>query len=95
LAAVSRTSYDPAPCVNLCDDPRTLPVWAREHKGIIFYNITIVRNCKDEKGYWKQSSSFTPADLPVVSALAKIAYHYVLDLEDAGLETEDGYEAAA
>ena len=26
MAAVSRTSYDPAPFVNLCDDHRTLPL---------------------------------------------------------------------
>jgi hypothetical protein len=51
-------------------------------QGADLYNATIRKSYKDEKsGEWKESSSFSPTDLAVVSQLSSQAFQAITELK--------------
>ena len=78
----------PQPAAKIRDGRLTATIWANEknqpdpESGEIgtFYSVDIVRSYKDASGTWKESSSFTGAELLRVSNLATAAYNEILRL---------------
>lgn len=48
------------------------------------YNTTISNSYKDDKGEWKETSSFSPTDLLVVGELSRQAFAKIAELKQQG-----------
>lgn len=57
-------------------------VWRNPGEQGDMYNATIRKSYKDEKsGEWKETSSFSPTDLAVVSQLSSQAFQAITELK--------------
>lgn len=66
----------------------TATVWLNDAKSGKFYNINVVRNWKDDKDEWHQTSDYTRNDLPKVQTACMQAYEWLFSEEASkGLET--------
>lgn len=61
-------------------------VWRNSGKGGDYYTVSVVRTYKEDDA-WKESTSFFPADAPVVAELMRFAFHW---MTSNPLESENG-----
>lgn len=59
----------------------TLTIWRNtSESGAIFYATTILRAYRTQEG-WKDTASFQPRDLPVVTRLCDLASKRIMELQ--------------
>jgi len=60
-------------------------VWKNQTKSSDLYNTTIRNSYKDDKsGEWKETASFSPTDLAILSQLANQAFQEIGQLKQEG-----------
>ena len=60
-------------------------VWKNQTKSSDLYNTTIRNSYKDDKsGEWKETTSFSPTDLAVLSQLVNQAFQKIGQLKQEG-----------
>ena len=65
----------------------TATIWRNtSDKGATYYTITILRAYRTKDG-WKDTASFRPRDLPVITQLTDLASRRIIELQAAS-ETE-------
>lgn len=68
------------PTKTLRDGALRATIWANESEKGTFYRTTLSRRYQDQNGDWKDSDSFTGADLLRIARLAELAYTETLSL---------------
>lgn len=51
-------------------------------QSIEFYNVSVTRSYKDKDGNWQETNNYTSADLPKLSAVARLAFDHLNVKED-------------
>lgn len=59
-------------------------VWRNPTEKGEMYNTTIRNSYKDESGQWKETTSFSPTDLAVISQLTSQAFQEIVQLKSQG-----------
>ena len=59
-------------------------VWKNHTQNGDMYNATIKNSYKDDSGQWKETTSFSPADLAVASQLTSQAFQEIVQLKSQG-----------
>jgi len=60
-------------------------IWKNHNDKGDLYNTTICNSYKADSGEWKETTSFSPTDLAVVSQLAGQAFQEIVKLKQQGL----------
>jgi len=65
-------------------------IWRNQNgKEGVWFNVTITRSYRDGET-WKDSTSFSRDDLPVVSKVADMAYAWILERAMAAQQEKEG-----
>lgn len=76
------------PLDKLKDGLITATIWKNQsEEGKSRYSVSIVRNYTDKDDKWKETSSFSPLELLMVSRLAQRAYDRIAAFKEEGKET--------
>ena len=58
-----------------------LSVWPNQAESGTMYNTTITNSYKDDKGEWKETDNFSPADLAVLAQLSGQAFREIVEMK--------------
>jgi hypothetical protein len=54
--------------------PITAAIWRNENEGRAYYSATFERSYRDERGDWRNTSSFNAGDLLLLAKVADLAH---------------------
>ena len=89
------TSTKTPPVQTLRDGKLKAVIWKNPKENGFFYSVDLVRSYQDEAENWKDTHSFSGADLLRISRLAEKAYDRIAELRALDAEHAKAQQQAA
>jgi len=65
-------------------------IWANSSENGTRHNVTFSRLYRDEEGNWKDSTSFSRDDLPLIEKVADLAHFWIFEAAKVEREQSEG-----